>query len=81
MRRFTDVASGVAYRGLKKIATNPQLLIPSLLFPLFFFTAFAGGLSSVGARDGRARRNAGRDRLPDLRRLLLLFGRVAAPVA
>jgi ABC-2 type transport system permease protein len=46
--RFFDVASGVAYRGLKKIVTNPQLLLPSLIFPLFFFTAFAGGLSSVG---------------------------------
>jgi len=48
MRRFVDVAGGVAYRGLKKIATNPQLLLPSLIFPLFFFVAFAGGLSSVG---------------------------------
>ena len=48
MRRFIDVAGGVAYRGLKKIATNPQLLLPSLIFPLFFFVAFAGGLSSVG---------------------------------
>jgi ABC-type multidrug transport system permease subunit len=43
-----DVAGGVAFRGLKKIATNPQLLLPSLIFPLFFFVAFAGGLSSVG---------------------------------
>jgi ABC-2 type transport system permease protein len=48
MRRFFDVAGGVAYRGLKKITTNPQLLLPSLIFPLFFFVAFAGGLSSVG---------------------------------
>jgi ABC-2 type transport system permease protein len=48
MRRFFDVAGGVAVRGLKKIATNPQLLLPSLIFPLFFFVAFAGGLSSVG---------------------------------
>jgi ABC-2 type transport system permease protein len=48
MRRFVDVAGGVAYRGLKKVATNPQLLLPSLIFPLFFFVAFAGGLSSVG---------------------------------
>jgi ABC-2 type transport system permease protein len=48
MRRFVDVATGVAWRGLKKIATNPQLLLPSLIFPLFFFVAFAGGLSSVG---------------------------------
>ena len=43
-----DVTGGVAYRSLKKIATNPQLLLPSLIFPLFFFVAFAGGLSSVG---------------------------------
>jgi ABC-2 type transport system permease protein len=48
MRRFWDVALGVAHRSLKKIATNPQLLLPSLIFPLFFFVAFAGGLSSVG---------------------------------
>jgi ABC-2 type transport system permease protein len=48
MRRFLDVATGVAWRGLKKVGTNPQLLLPSLIFPLFFFVAFAGGLSSVG---------------------------------
>lgn len=48
MRRFIDVALGVAWRGTKKVATNPQLLLPSLIFPLFFFVAFAGGLSSVG---------------------------------
>jgi ABC-2 type transport system permease protein len=35
-------------RSIKKFVTNPQLLIPSLIFPLFFFVAFAGGLSSVG---------------------------------
>jgi len=27
--------------------TNPSLLVPSLVFPLFFFTAFAGGLSRI----------------------------------
>jgi ABC-2 type transport system permease protein len=48
MRRFVDVAGGVAWRSTKKVATNPQLLLPSLIFPLFFFVAFAGGLSSVG---------------------------------
>jgi ABC-2 type transport system permease protein len=48
MRRFLDVVNGVAYRGLKKVFTNPQLLIPSLIFPMFFFVAFAGGLSNVG---------------------------------
>jgi ABC-2 type transport system permease protein len=48
MRRFADVAGGVAWRSTKKVWTNPQLLLPSLIFPLFFFVAFAGGLSSVG---------------------------------
>jgi ABC-2 type transport system permease protein len=48
MRRFLEVATGVAWRSTKKVATNPQLLLPSLIFPLFFFVAFAGGLSSVG---------------------------------
>ena len=43
-----DVAGGVAWRSTKKVWTNPQLLLPSLIFPLFFFVAFAGGLSSVG---------------------------------
>jgi ABC-2 type transport system permease protein len=41
------VAQGVAWRTLHNIFTNPSLLIPSLVFPLFFFTAFAGGLSRV----------------------------------
>jgi len=30
-----------------KILRNPALLAPQLIFPLFFFTAFAGGLSRV----------------------------------
>jgi ABC-2 type transport system permease protein len=41
------VARGVAWRVLHNVFTNPSLLIPSLVFPLFFFTAFAGGLSRV----------------------------------
>jgi ABC-2 type transport system permease protein len=48
VRRFRDVAAGVAWRSVHKFATVPQLLIPSLVFPMFFFVAFAGGLSSVG---------------------------------
>jgi ABC-2 type transport system permease protein len=32
---------------LHNVFTNPSLLIPSLVFPLFFFVAFAGGLSRV----------------------------------
>jgi ABC-2 type transport system permease protein len=42
-----SVARGVAWRALHNALTNPSLLIPSLIFPLFFFTAFAGGLARV----------------------------------
>src|SRR5207244_3787013 len=41
------VARAVAWRTLHNVFTNPSLFIPSLVFPLFFFTAFAGGLSSI----------------------------------
>ena len=47
MRRLA-VARGVAWRTLHNAFTNPSLLLPSVLFPLFFFTAFAGGLQRVG---------------------------------
>ena len=42
-----NVISGVAWRTLKNALTNPQILLPTMLFPLFFFTAFAGGLSQI----------------------------------
>jgi ABC-2 type transport system permease protein len=45
--RLLPVAEGVASRTLKNVFTNPSLFLPTLLFPLFFFTAFAGGLSAV----------------------------------
>jgi ABC-2 type transport system permease protein len=45
--RFWDVVSGVAWRTLKNALTNPQIFLPTMLFPLFFFTAFAGGLSQL----------------------------------
>ncbi len=45
--RALAVAEGVAWRTLRNVFTNPSLFIPSLLFPLFFFVAFAGGLSRV----------------------------------
>ena len=47
MRSFRAVALGVAWRGIHNAFTNPAILLPSMLFPLFFFTAFAGGLSRV----------------------------------
>jgi ABC-2 type transport system permease protein len=45
--RTLSVAVAVASRTLRTVFTNPSLLLPSLIFPLFFFTAFAGGLSRV----------------------------------
>jgi ABC-2 type transport system permease protein len=48
MRRFRDVTGAVAWRTVYRFLSNPQFLVPSLVFPLFFFVAFAGGLSSVG---------------------------------
>jgi ABC-2 type transport system permease protein len=42
-----NVVSGVAWRTIKNALTNPQIIIPTTLFPLFFFTAFAGGLSQL----------------------------------
>jgi ABC-2 type transport system permease protein len=46
MRRL-PVARAVAWRTLHNVFTNPSLFIPSLIFPLFFFVAFAGGLSRI----------------------------------
>jgi ABC-2 type transport system permease protein len=41
------VARAVAWRAIHNTFTNPAIFLPSLIFPLFFFTAFAGGLSRV----------------------------------
>jgi len=48
MRRFVDVAGAVWWRSVHNFISNPAFIAPSIIFPLFFFTAFAGGLSSVG---------------------------------
>ncbi len=50
--RLWPVASGVAWRTLKIVYTNRALFLPQILFPLFFFTAFAGGLSQVSRVPG-----------------------------
>ena len=47
MMNFFSVAFAVAWRVLHNVFTTPSLLLPGLIFPLFFFTAFAGGLSRV----------------------------------
>ena len=46
-REFWSVALAVAWRVIHNVFTTPSLLLPGLIFPLFFFTAFAGGLSRV----------------------------------
>jgi ABC-2 type transport system permease protein len=48
MRRFYDVAMAVAWRSIHRVIRQPQLMLPLFVFPLFFFIAFAGGLSTVG---------------------------------
>ncbi len=50
--RTWNVASGVARRTLKNALLNPQIALPTIAFPLFFFTAFAGGLSQVAEVPG-----------------------------
>jgi ABC-2 type transport system permease protein len=47
MGGFFQVAWAVAARQIYKYFTNPAFLAPAL-FPLFFFVAFAGGLTRVG---------------------------------
>ena len=51
-RSFVSVAGAVGRRNIHNWLTNPALVVPGLLFPLFFFTAFAGGLSRVDSVPG-----------------------------
>ena len=48
MRRYAEIARAVAWRTIHHFTHNPAFLLPSIIFPLFFYVAFAGGLSSVG---------------------------------
>jgi ABC-type multidrug transport system permease subunit len=47
MSRFFNVARGVAWRSIHNTLVNPAILVPSIIFPLFFLIAFAGGLSRI----------------------------------
>jgi ABC-2 type transport system permease protein len=44
---YWSVARAVAWRNIHNFFTNPAMVIPAVLFPMFFFIAFAGGLSRV----------------------------------
>jgi ABC-type multidrug transport system permease subunit len=52
MRRYLSVAGGLSWRLLHTLVTNPLLFLPPMLMPIFFFTAFAGGLSAIGNAPG-----------------------------
>jgi ABC-type multidrug transport system permease subunit len=47
VKEALDVARGVSWRVLHIFFTNASYLLPSVAFPLFFFTAFVGGLSRI----------------------------------
>jgi ABC-2 type transport system permease protein len=47
MKRFLYVVRGVAWRSIHNTLVNPAVLVPSIVFPLFFLIAFAGGLSRI----------------------------------
>jgi ABC-2 type transport system permease protein len=51
-RAYRSAALGVAWRSLHRVFTTPALLLPALIFPLFFLAAFAGGLSAVSDTPG-----------------------------
>ena len=46
---YLSSALGVTWRYLHNLYTRPSMFVPSLVFPLFFLAAFAGGLSVVGS--------------------------------
>jgi ABC-2 type transport system permease protein len=48
MSRFVNVARAVAWRSIHNTVVNPAIIVPSIVFPLFFLVAFAGGLSRIG---------------------------------
>jgi ABC-type multidrug transport system permease subunit len=45
--RFFYVARAVAWRSIHNTIVSPAILVPSIIFPLFFLVAFAGGLSRI----------------------------------
>jgi ABC-type multidrug transport system permease subunit len=47
MRRFLNVTRAVAWRSIHNTVVSPAILVPSIIFPLFFLIAFAGGLSRI----------------------------------
>ncbi len=44
---FRTIARAVAWRSIHNFLSNPAFFVPAIVFPLFFFVAFAGGLSAI----------------------------------
>src|SRR5439155_20953035 len=44
---YFSVARFVAWRNVRVVIRTPSLLLPTILFPLFFLLAFAGALSAM----------------------------------
>ena len=51
-RSYRSVVLGVTWRTVHSALTTPNLVIPTLAFPFFFFIAFAGGLSQLSHLPG-----------------------------
>jgi ABC-2 type transport system permease protein len=49
---FWSIARAVAWRSIHNFLGNPAFIVPALVFPLFFFMSFAGGLSSISKVPG-----------------------------
>lgn len=49
---ISAVARAVAWRSIHNFLTNPAFIVPALMFPLFFFVSFAGGLAAIGEVPG-----------------------------
>jgi ABC-2 type transport system permease protein len=47
MRGFLSVTRAVSWRSIHNTIVSPSILLPSIIFPLFFLVAFAGGLSRI----------------------------------
>jgi ABC-2 type transport system permease protein len=52
MKGFRSSTYAVWWRNAHTFFKNPAFLVPGLLFPMFFFTAFAGGLSRIDSAPG-----------------------------
>jgi ABC-2 type transport system permease protein len=47
VRGFLSVTRAVSWRSIHNTIVSPSILLPSIIFPLFFLVAFAGGLSRI----------------------------------